>query len=131
MSGYLYPTLAEAIEIHKQLIEEFGGPPGLRDRGRLEAAIFRPQIGYYNDLVEEAAALMESLANNHAFVDGNKRASFAITDTFLRLNGFYLKVGPFAAHKFIIAAIERGKFRFAVIRDWIRSHIRPLSEAQA
>ena len=128
MSGYIYPTLAEAIEIHKQLIEEFGGSPGLRDIGRLEAAIFRPQIGYYNDLVEEAGALMESLANNHPFVDGNKRVSFAITDTFLRFNGFYLKVGAFAAYKFIVEAIERGNFRSALIRDWFRSHIRPLSE---
>ena len=128
MSGYIYPTVAEAIEIHKQLVEEFGGSAGLRDTGQLEAAIFRPQIAYYNDLVEEAAALMESLANNHAFVDGNKRASFAITDTFLRLNGFYLEVDPFAAYKFIVKPIERSKFRSALIRDWFRSHIRPLSE---
>ncbi len=95
-----YPTVAEAIEIHRQLVEEFGGSHGLRDQGRLEAAIFRPQAGYYSDLAEEAAALMESLANNHAFVDGNKRASFAVTDTFLRLNGFYLEVEPLGAHKF-------------------------------
>ncbi len=79
MEQRLYPTVAEAIEIHRQLIDEFGGRHGLRDRGRLEAAIFRPQMGYYNDLVDEAAALMESLANNNAFVDGNKRISFALT----------------------------------------------------
>ncbi|MFQ5662580.1 MAG: type II toxin-antitoxin system death-on-curing family toxin [Terriglobia bacterium] len=118
--------MAEAIEIHKQLIDEFGGSHGLRDRGRLEAAIFRPQIGYYNDIVEEAAALMEAVANNHAFVDGNKRASFAITDTFLRLNGFYLEIQAIAAHNFITEKIERGEFRFAGIRDWLRSHILPL-----
>lgn len=127
MPGYTYPTVAEAIEIHKQLIQEFGGSHGLRDRGRLEAAIFRPQIGYYQDIVEEAAALMEALANNHAFVDGNKRVSFALTDTFLRLNGFFLEVEPVEAHKFITAEIARGKFPYAHIRDWLRSHVLPTS----
>ena len=105
MEQRLYPTVAEAIEIHRQLIDEFGGSHGLRDRGRLEAAIFRPQMGYYNDLAEEAAAWMESLANNHAFIDGNKRIGFALTDTFLRLNGHYLEVDPVAAHKFITETI--------------------------
>ena len=126
MPGRVYPTIAEAIEIHRQLVEEFGGSADLRDKGRLEAAIFRPQIGYYSDLAEEAAALMESLANNHAFMDGNKRASFAITDTFLRLNGFHLEVDPDKAHKFITEAMDRGGFRFPAIRDWIRSHLRKL-----
>lgn len=126
MPGRVYPTIAEAIEIHRQLVEEFGGSADLRDKGRLEAAIFRPQIGYYSDLAEEAAALMESLANNHAFMDGNKRASFAITDTFVRLNGFHLEVDPDKAHKFITEAMDRGGFRFPAIRDWIRSHLRKL-----
>jgi death on curing protein len=48
----------------------------------LEAAVFRPQTGYYNDLSEEAAALLESLVNNHAFLDGNKRVGFAATVSF-------------------------------------------------
>lgn len=128
MPGHVYPTVAEALEIHKQLVQEFGGSGKLRDLGRLEAAIFRPQIGYYSDLVEEAAALMESLANNHAFLDGNKRASFAITDTFLRLNGFTLEVDPPREHRFITEAMARGEFRFAVIREWLRSSIRSLPE---
>ncbi len=126
MEQHLYPTVAEAIEIHRQLIDEFGGSHGLRDRGRLEAAIFRPQMGYYNDLVDEAAALMESLANNHAFVDGNKRISFALTDTFLRLNGHYLEVDAVAAHKFITETVGRGEFRFRVLREWIADHLSQL-----
>ena len=128
MAGYIYPTVAEAIEIHRQLIEEFGGAHGLRDKGRLEAALFRPQMGYYNNLLEEAAALMESLANNHAFLDGNKRVSFALTDTFLRVNGFYLEVDPRSAPKFITEAIGRGEFRFNPIREWISSRVKPLQE---
>ena len=126
MAERIYLTIAEAIEMHRQLIDEFGGSHGLRDRGRLEAAIFRPQIGHYNSLAEEAAALMESLANNHAFVDGNKRVGFAATDTFLRINGFFLDVEPVPARDFITEAIGKGEFRFGLILDWISSHLKPL-----
>ena len=126
MPGYVYPTVAEAAEFNKQLIDEFGGTHGFLDEGRLEAAILRPQTGYYGTLPEEAAALMESLANNHAFWDGNKRTSFAVTDTFLRLNGSYLEVDALEAHKFIAEAMRRGEFRFDLIRDWISSHLQSL-----
>lgn len=83
-------------------------------------------MGYYNDLVDEAAALMESLANNHAFVDGNKRISLALTDTFLRLNGHYLEVDAVTAHKFITETVGRGEFRFRVLREWIADHLSQL-----
>ena len=126
MAERIYLTIAEAIEMHRQLIDEFGGSSGLRDRGRLEAAIFRPQIGHYSSLAEEAAALMESLANNHAFVDGNKRVGFAATDTFLRINGFFLDVEPVPARDFITEAIGKGEFRFGLILDWISCHLKPL-----
>jgi death on curing protein len=126
MPGYVYPTVAEAIEFHKQLIDEFGGTHGFLDAGRLEAAILRPQTGYYGTLAEEAAALMESLANNHAFLDGNKRTAFAVTDTFLRLNGFYLEVDPVEAHKFITTSMGKGEFRFDAIRDWISARLQSL-----
>jgi len=126
MAERIYLTIAEAIEMHRQLIDEFGGSHGLRDRGRLEAAIFRPQIGHYNSLAEEAAALMASLANNHAFVDGNKRVGFAVTDTFLRINGFFLDVEPVPARDFITEAMGKGEFRFGLILDWISCHLKPL-----
>lgn len=126
MPGRIYLTVAEAKEFHRLLIEEFGGTAGLRDEGRLEAALFRPQTGYYATLAEEAAALMESLANNHPFVDGNKRISFALTDTFLRLNGFYLDADAQEAYKFITEAMSKGGFRFDAIHDWLSSHLKPL-----
>ena len=113
--------------MHRLLIDEFGGMHGLRDRGLLEAAIYRPQNGYYDDLIHEAAALMESMANNHAFLDGNKRIGFAVTDTFLRLNGHYLEVEPLTAHQFITNAIGKREFRVRQIRDWlsgIAQHLR-------
>jgi death-on-curing protein len=121
MPGRIYPTVAEAIETHRLLIEEFDGSPGLRDRGLLEVAIMRPQSGYYGGLIEEAAALMESLANNHPFIDGNKRISFVMTDATLRANGYFIDVEPLAAHKFIIESIEKREFRFDVIRDWLEA----------
>ena len=70
MTKRYYLTIAEVLAIHHHQIEEYGGSHGLRDQAALEAAVFRPQIGYYNDVAEEAAALMESLVNNHPFTDG-------------------------------------------------------------
>lgn len=128
MAEHVYPTVAEAVETHRLLIEEFGGMHGLRDRGLLEAAIYRPQSGYYEDLIHEAAALMESLANNHAFLDGNKRISFALTDAFLRANGSFLSVEPFSAHPFITEAIGKREFRIRQIREWLTAHAQPLRE---
>ena len=128
MPGRIYLTLAETIEIHRQLIEEFGGSHGLRNQAGLEATIFRPQAGYYNDLAEEAAALMESLVNNYPFIDGNKRVSFAATDTFIRLNGFYLEVEQQATADFMITNIAKSTLRFDALREWIGSKIKPLDE---
>lgn len=53
----VYLTVAEALAIHEDQIRRYGGAEGLRDAGLLEAALFRPQNGYYADLVEEAAAI--------------------------------------------------------------------------
>ncbi len=95
-------------------------------KGAVEAAVFRPQTGYYNSLEEEAAALMESLGNNHGFVDGNKRIAFTAADVFLRSNGFYIDVGAEEGYEFIYGSMDRGEFRFPRIVDWIREHKKPL-----
>jgi death-on-curing protein len=85
MSVYL--SVAEVKTLHLAVLALFGGADGIRDLDALEAAVNRPQNGYYADLTEEAAALLESLLINHPFVDGNKRTAFAACDVFLRLNG--------------------------------------------
>ena len=123
MAERVYLTVAEVIAIHHHQIEEYGGEHGLLNQGALEAAVFRPQTGYYNDVSEEAAALLESLVNNHPFVDGNKRVGFAATHTFLLMNGFDLDVSSKAAAEFIIKMIADGKFRFALLRDWIAGNL--------
>jgi len=83
-----YVTTADALFFHQLLIERYGGASGLRDAGALESALHRPQTGYYDTLIHEAAALLEGLVQNHPFVDGNKRVAFAVTDVFLRINGY-------------------------------------------
>src|ERR1700682_6598100 len=85
MTDYL--TVAEVLAMHTDQIERYGGSHGVRDQGLLEAALYRPQTGYYVDLIEEAGALWESLAHNHPFIDGNKRTAFAATYMFLAING--------------------------------------------
>jgi death-on-curing protein len=124
MAERVYLTVGEILQIHHQQIDDYGGVPGIRDRARLESAVFRPQIGYYNTIAEEAAALMESLANNHPFLDGNKRVAFAAAHTFLLVNGCDLDVQPLAAYEFIMQSISRGQFRFGPILEWINHHIR-------
>src|SRR5713101_4500963 len=89
MTDYL--TVAEVLAMHADLIERYGGTQGVRDQGLLEAALYRPQTGYYADLIEEAAALWESLSQNHPFVDGNKRVAVTVTPAFLRVNGYRLE----------------------------------------
>jgi death on curing protein len=127
MAERVYLTVAEVVAIHHYQIEEYGGEHGMLNQGALEAAVFRPQTGYYNDLSEEAAALLESLVNNHPFVDGNKRVGFAAAHTFLLVNGFDFDVGIKAAFEFLMKTIAEGKFRFALLHEWIAAHSVPLS----
>lgn len=122
MTDYL--TLADILAIHQDLIDRYGGSPGVRDPGLLEAALFRPQTGYYSDLIAEAAALWESLSQNHPFVDGHKRVGFAATYTFLAINGLTLAADPLETFAFIDGLFATGNFRFEAIEPWLRAHLR-------
>ena len=126
MAERVYLTVAEVIAIHHHQIEEYGGEHGMLNQGALEAAVFRPQTGYYHDLSEEAAALLESLVNNHPFVDGNKRVGFAAAHVFLLVNGFDLDVSGKAAFGFVMKTMSEGKFRFALLQNWIGRRAVPL-----
>lgn len=119
-----YLTVADVLGLHAVLMQRYGGASGLRDAGALEAALFRPQTGYYADLVAEAAALMESLAINHPFVDGNKRIAFAATDVFLRINGWRLERLPMQIHPEMLAMLESGTFDIAYLEPWLRAFAR-------
>ena len=121
-------TLDEVLQLHELLIEETGGGSGLRELPPLEAAVLRPAMGYYEDIFEEAAALMESLAVNHPFVDGNKRIAFAAADVFLRLHGWQIESDNVAAHAHFIKLFETGTFRFEPLATWLRAHAVELKE---
>ncbi len=121
-----FPDFGEAIAIYDSLIREFGGAMGIRDEGALASALMRPQLGYYDGLIQEAAALMESLANIYPFVDGNKRTAFAVTDTFLRLNGHFIDCDDREAYEFFMQLFEMNSFRFAQLCPWLEEKAKPL-----
>jgi death-on-curing protein len=120
MSEFL--TLAEVLAIHQDQIDRYGGSDGVRDLGALEAALFRPQTGYYADALEEAAALWESLGQNHPFIDGNKRTAFAAMYTFLGINGIRITAEATTTHAFIASLYEADSFRFSELLTWLRNH---------
>lgn len=109
--------------MHDRLIDRFGGKAGLRDPGLLESALYRPRSGYYQDLPEMAAALFESLINNHPFVDGNKRVAFFATDVFLRINGWKLSVKGPEAYAFLMGLFDSGACDKAHLEPWIRQSL--------
>jgi death on curing protein len=115
-----YLTTADALFFHKQLIERYGGAPGIRDVGALESALHRPQTGYYDTLIHEAAALCESLVQNHPFVDGNKRVAFAVVDVFLRINGYAIAAPSNAIHGHVLKLIEESNFDMEHLVPWLQ-----------
>ena len=115
--GYL--ALDDVLSIHRAQIERFGGAQGVRDLGLIEAALMRPQTGYYSSLTEQAAALWESLAMNHGSIDGNKRVAFACAQVFLRMNGMTINAGQASVIAFIYEHLEAGTFRKDVIEAWL------------
>lgn len=119
-------TIEEMFAIHDALIEKFGGTQGIRDTALLEAAVMRPQSGYYETLEQQAAALMESLANNHPFLDGNKRMAFFATDVFLRMNGYWIECDSKEAHSYFMLLFETKQFRFDPLLKWLKTTIKPL-----
>lgn len=116
-----YLTVADVLGMHTVLMQRYGGAGGVRDPGALEAALFRPQTGYYDDIIAEAAALLESLAINHPFVDGNKRIAFAAADVFLRINGWCLKRPSMVIHKEMLQLFESRTFDIAHLEPWLRA----------
>lgn len=117
-----YLTTVEVLAIHSDQIERYGGSQGIRDPGLLEAALFRPQTGYYADLIEEAGALWESLSQNHPFIDGNKRTAFAATYTFLAINNWRITADPDATYSFVFTLYETNQFNFDKLVPWLHTN---------
>ena len=90
-----YLAVEQVLFIHARLISETGGMHGVLDLGLLLSAVARPQATFdgqdlYPDIFSKAAALLESLVGNHAFVDGNKRTAITSAGLFLGINGYRL-----------------------------------------
>lgn len=120
-----YLSLEDILEIHQDQLKRYGGSLGIRDKAGLEAAIARPQSGYYDGLVSEAAAFWESLSQNHPFVDGNKRTAFMSVDLFLGLNGMKITAQPLDIISFIFERFEKKEMDFNHLYTWLVENTRP------
>ena len=117
-----YLKVADVIAIHDMQIERFGGADGLRDPGALESALYRPQSGYYIDLIQEAAALWESLSQNHPFVDGNKRTAFVSTFLFLSVNNLDVTASGKEGLDFVADCYENARANYETFEAWLRKN---------
>jgi death-on-curing protein len=121
-----YLTPEQVLFIHARLIAETGGEHGIRDLGLLESAVSRPQAYFegnelYPGLHQKAAALLESLVNNHPFVDGNKRTGITSAAMFLQANHYSLTASNQELESFVLS-IASGEQTIASITEWLVSH---------
>jgi death-on-curing protein len=125
-----YLSQKQIIAIQEELIERFGGTPGIRDETLIASAIGRCQSGYYADMIEESAALMESLGMNHPFIDGNKRIAVTAPFVFLMANGFSAALDDIEAYNFIIGLFEQGEFTKDHLDNWIRETVKVVQSSE-
>jgi death-on-curing protein len=130
-----YLTLAEALELHRRLIETSGGAHGVRDLGMLESALAQPRLTFdgeelYSDVIEKAGAVGFSLIQNHAFIDGNKRIGHAVMETFLVLNGYEITAEVDDQERMVLD-VASGRCSRIELTAWLRCNAAPLrSEAR-
>ena len=124
----LYLSVDQILALHAELIEEFGGGTGLRDRGVLESAAARPAMTFggedlYEDAAAKAAALLHSLVLNHPFLDGNKRVGIHATEFFLEMNGWSLAATDDELEELTLA-VARGQIAAEALAIWFRQRLR-------
>jgi death-on-curing protein len=122
-----YLTLDEVLALHRMVIAQSGGSPGLRDPGALDSAVAQPRMTFggenlYPTLIDKAAALGFSLVMNHAFVDGNKRIGHAAMETFLVLNGAEIAASVDEQER-VILDLAAGRIRREAFTEWLRSRV--------
>ena len=121
-------ALVHVLAIHSDQIKTHGGSAGLRDRGLLESALERPKNQFHYgsdpDLASLAGAYGFGLANNHPFVDGNKRVAFQAMYLFLGLNGSRIEA-PEEEVVSLILSLAAGELNETELADWVRRHITP------
>jgi death on curing protein len=113
--------------VHDRIIEVSGGSKGFHDENLVKSALARPlQTAFekeiYPDLLTKAAALLDSIARNHGFRDGNKRTAMAAAIIFLELNGVYVNFTNEEYENFILYVVNQ-KPGLEEITFWLKSHI--------
>lgn len=116
------------LTIHADQIRSHGGSLGLRDRGLLQSALDRPRNRFHYEpdsgLFSLAAAYGFALANNHPFIDGNKRVAFQAMYVFLGLNGFRIEA-PEEAVVSVMLSVASGEFDEERLVSWLEAHTAP------
>jgi death-on-curing protein len=117
---YLSPE--QVLFIHSRIIDTTGGSHGIRDIGLLQSSVSRPKATFdgkdlYPDVFRKAAALMESLARDHPFIDGNKRTAITSTAIFLGMNGYRLETTQKELERFTLS-VAVGRVQFDDIAAW-------------
>lgn len=126
-----YPSLDDVLAFHEIQLRLYGGAPGIRDMGLVEMSLFRPQTGYYKDILEEASALWESFMMNHPFIDGNKRTATDVTFTFLKVNGIEVTAKPDDLIDFIYGLFDSKTVNFVSLDAWLRDNTQSDQSASA
>jgi len=119
--------LSQVDQIHKILIDQFGGSHGIRDYGTLSSALSRPYSTFdgkelYSTPIQKAAAFIESILINHPFVDGNKRTGYVLMRLILIEHGLDISATQDEKYQFVIR-IASGKSNFNDIIYWLEHHI--------
>ncbi|MCE3198197.1 type II toxin-antitoxin system death-on-curing family toxin [Paenibacillus sonchi] len=128
-----YLSVQEAIAINLAMIQRYspGEQIGVKDTGLLESAVFRPQSSAFGNeayptIHEKAAALFESLGQNHPFYNANKRTAFTALVVFLRLNNLSFEMDPQKAEDFTVDMVNH-RFEFKEAANIIEAHCVPSS----
>jgi len=126
-----YLTLGEVIALHRRVLAESGGGPGVRDLGAIASAVSQPRVSAggqdaYPTLIEKAAAMGYSLIRNHGFVDGNKRIAHAAMEVFLVMNGIEITAALDEQEQFVLSLAAGEVSRDGLIA-WLQSNTTSLS----
>jgi death-on-curing protein len=124
----VFLSVEQVLGIHRRMICEFGGRPGLRDQGLLESAVAMPAASFrrrflHRDVPAMAAAGLFHLCRNHPFVDGNKRTALAAAEVFLDLNDFRLAATDAALEK-VTLKVADGSLDKEPLTAFFRRHAR-------
>jgi death on curing protein len=112
--------------IHSDVLQRYGGRPGLRDPGLLDSALAQPKITVggkfaHKTLFDKAAAYGFHVYKNHPFVDGNKRVAFVLMDIFLQKNDWEVTSSEEEAYSMMIS-LASGKLSKAQLSQWLTKH---------